>query len=156
MLKKNYLLIPGSSIVKRYYQNSEIKEDNLLQNNIFDKYQIPSKYRGIILRNCYNLESRKCDMYEVTTNKEFFLEAISSTEEANITTMEGHFDYELATFIKGPFKEYSNQETIEFMQGIIDEGLAKNYELAINDILTRYLVKEDSFLGKIRKKLRNK
>lgn len=153
MLDKNYIKIPKESIIKKYNKENEIFEDNKLTIEIFNKYHIPPKYQAIILRNCYTLLSRKCDMYELTTNKEFTLNNLIVNKKG-IPTIIGCFSTETLTFINGQFVEYSNQEVIGFMNDLINEKLAKNYVLAINEILSRKLTnhKINNFLIRTLKK----
>ena len=130
MKNNKYLKIDAKSILKKY---DEEKEDNKIIFDIFEKYQIPSCYQAIILKK------NKNRIYEITTNNEFFPDAIKKTENGK-NLIFGNFKNDILTFIKGTYEEYGNKDLIKFLKGIKEADLSQEYFKAVKEIMTNKLV----------------
>lgn len=127
MTKSKYLLIESSGINIKNLKSITIEE-------IFDKYQIPTEYQKIILRNClYTSPNPQKEFYELTTDIEFSLLCMSQKHDCFLLCSENSNGNRV--FIKSNYTPIDKELVNTFYQGIIDKNLALNYELAVNEII---------------------
>ncbi|MBQ8219351.1 MAG: hypothetical protein IJZ79_06325 [Bacilli bacterium] len=139
MINKRYIVIDSCDITKKYTKENQEYEDNILTSEIFEKYNIPEEYRKIIIRNClYTLPNSNKNFYELTTNIVLKVDIIKKLKN-NEYLMGGYFDNNSHTEVNTIIKGYDPKDVKEFYQEIIDLSLAKEYSMAIKEILSNKL-----------------
>lgn len=139
MTNKRYLIINSSDIIKKYTKDNQEYQDNLLTNEIFEKYNIPNNLRKIIIKTNHYLENNNSDdYYELTTETPFKIDVIKNIEN-NEYLMGGYFENNSHTEINTIIKLCHPKEIKIFYHVIIELGLAKEYMMAIKEILSNKL-----------------
>ena len=137
--KNHYISVSAKDINKKCYsENGEIIYSNTLVEEIFDKYSIPKTHQKIFLKLCFPNIISTYDAFELTTNESFYLKESfikklkngkPLLKELNMASLEIRFN------ISPVF--YHSDEVKKFYQDIINLNLAKEYELAVREIITR-------------------
>ena len=139
MINKRYIIINSSDIIKKYHKDNQEHQDNLLVNEILKKYNIPNNLRKIIIKTNHHSQNNNSDeYYELTTEIPFKIDILKNLENNEIL-MGGYFDNNSHTEINTVIKWCHPKDIKTFYHVIIELGLAKEYMMAIKEILSNKL-----------------
>ncbi|MGN1358436.1 MAG: hypothetical protein ACI4WU_03600 [Bacilli bacterium] len=137
--KNHYISVSAKDLSKKcYLENGQIAYNDIMVGEIFDNYSIPETHQKIFLKLCFPNITRTYDAFELTTNEPFYLKdsfikklrnGESLLGELNMASLETRFNI-------SPIFYHSN-EVKRFYQEIINLNLAREYELAVHEIITK-------------------
>ena len=137
--KNHYISVSAKDLRKKcYLENGQIAYNDIMVGEIFDNYSIPKTHQKIFLKLCFPNITRTYDAFELTTNEPFYLKdsfikklrnGESLLGELNMASLETRFNI-------SPIFYHSN-EVKRFYQEIINLNLAREYELAVHEIVTK-------------------
>lgn len=137
--KNHYISVSAKDLRKKcYLENGQIAYNDIMVGEIFDNYSIPKTHQKIFLKLCLPNITRTYDAFELTTNEPFYLKDSFIKKLRNGESLLGELDMaSLETrFSISPIFYHFN-EVKRFYQEIINLNLAKEYELAVHEIITK-------------------
>ncbi len=135
--KKNYyLFVPADNIYKKVNTDDDQVLSNKVAEEVFKEYNVPTKYRHIVIKKPFGGIAEPNDAFEMITKKMFYFKTPFLKVLLNPI---GNHVIELLTKDIAIITEnkivYSAEVVKEFYQEIIDKNIASNYDNAVRTIL---------------------